>query len=92
MKEDAETIALLLGNSEDERWQPNDFVAGAQRLMRDADGTLTLKAVESEEEFEQAAVDTGRFRRGKPIIDPETREVIGYEMEEVQSLKTGTTS
>ena len=91
MKDDVETIALLLGSSEDERWQPNDIVDGAQRLVRDADGNLTLEAVESEEEFDEVASDTGRFRRGKPIIDPETRDVIGYEMEEVESLANGTT-
>jgi hypothetical protein len=90
MKDNMETIALLLGSSEDERWQPNDIVDGAQRLVRDADGHLTLEAVESEEEFEEVASETGRFRRGKPIIDPETRDVIGYEMEEVESLADGT--
>jgi len=91
MNDDTETIALLLGDSEDERWQPNDIVNGAQRLVRDADGKLVLEAIESEEEFEETASTTGRFRRGKPIIDPETRDVIGYEMEEVPSLATGTT-
>jgi hypothetical protein len=30
------------------------------------------------------ALTTGCFRRGKAIRDPRTREVIGYEMEEVQ--------
>ncbi len=27
---------------------------------------------------------TGVFRRGKPIIDSATREIMGYEMEEVR--------
>jgi hypothetical protein len=29
---------------------------------------------------------TGCFRRGKPIDDPQAREVIGYEIEEVPML------
>ena len=91
MKEEMETIALLLGDSDDERWQPRDFVEGAQRLVRSADGHVMLQAVESAEEFDQTARTTGCFRRGKPILDPETREVIGYEMEEVPSLSDGTT-
>jgi hypothetical protein len=31
--------------------------------------------------FAEQVVTTGCFRRGKPIIDPTTREVMGYEME-----------
>ncbi len=27
------------------------------------------------------ALLTGRFNSGKPIVDPQTREVIGYEIE-----------
>ncbi len=89
--DNTETIALLLGNSDDERWHPRDFVDGAQRLVRDVDGNVTLQPIESEEEFETTAAETGCFRRGKPIVDPETRDVIGYEFEEVPSLKDGTT-
>ncbi len=91
MNDDTETIALLLGNSDDERWQPRDFVTGAQRLVRDADGHVTLETVESAEEFDQTAETTGCFRRGKAIVDPETLDVIGYEFEEVPILGTGTT-
>ena len=91
MNDDTETIALLLGGSDDERWQPRDFVDGAQRLVRDADGHVTLETLQSEEEFNQTARTTGCFRRGKAIVDPETRDVIGYEFEEVPVLRTGTT-
>ncbi len=86
MNDDTETIALLLGDSGDERWQPRDYVTGAQRLVRDADGHVVLEAIQSEEEFDQTARTTGCFRRGKPIRDPETGDVIGYEMEEVPFL------
>ncbi len=86
MKDDTETIALLLGDSADTRWRPRDFVTGAQRLVRDAAGHVTLEAIESEEEFDHMARTTGCFRRGKPIRDPESGDVIGYEMEEVPFL------
>ncbi len=90
MDDDTETIALLLGSSEDERWHPRDFVEGAQRLVRDADGHVKLEDVRSEEDFDRMARTSGCFRRGKPIVDPETRDVIGYELEEVPSLGDGT--
>ncbi|HEY5623439.1 MAG TPA: hypothetical protein VIV14_06730 [Gammaproteobacteria bacterium] len=90
MKDDTVTVALLLGEQDDAHWHPKDFVEGAQRIVRDPNGTITLEDIESEEEFEEVASLSGCFRRGTPIIDPETREVIGYEMEEVPSLKSGT--
>jgi hypothetical protein len=85
----AETIALLLGEAGGERWQPRSFVAGAQRLVRGPDGQVSLQAIASEEEFDQTARTTGCFRRGKSIHDPQTRKIIGYEMEEVPMLSAG---
>lgn len=81
-----EVIAVVLGES-GERWQAGQLGKGAQRLIRHADGTVRLEPVQSEEEFERAARETGCFRRGKPIRDPQTREVIGYEMEQVPLLR-----
>jgi len=81
-----ETIALLLGEAGGQRWQPRSFVAGAQRLVRAQDGTVRLEAISNAEEFDATARTTGCFRRGKPIHDPLTREIIGYEMEEVPML------
>ncbi len=91
MNDDTETIALLLGDSADERWRPRDFVTGAQRLVRDGAGHVTLVAIQSQEEFDLTARTTGCFRRGKPIRDPETRDVIGYELEEVPFLSGAVT-
>lgn len=47
-------------------------------LVRFADGRMALEDVSSE--MSRVAA---RFRRSTPIIDPSTREVIGYEMEQV---------
>ena len=56
---------------------------GAKRLVRRADGRVSLEAIESEEEFDRVVRTTGCFRRGEPILDPTSGQVIGYEMEEV---------
>ena len=87
MEGNLEIIALLLGEPADESWQPRGCVEGAQRLVRSPDGQVSLEAVKSVEEFDETARNTGCFRRGKPIRDPDTREVIGYEMEEVPILR-----
>ncbi len=86
MRGSFEVIAVVLGES-GERWQAGQLGRGAQRLIRHADGTVLLEPVRSEEEFERATRETGCFRRGKPIRDPQTREVIGYEMEQVPLLR-----
>lgn len=81
MKSNSKVIALLLGER-----SARESVLGAQRLVRDEDGTIVLEDVETREDFDATARTTGCFRRGKPILDPESREVIGYEMEEVPPL------
>ena|SRR5688572_8295853 len=82
-----EIIALVLGDPQERRWRPGQLGRGAQQLVRRPDGRVSLEPVASEEEFERAARTTGCFRRGKPIHDPHTHEVIGYEMEQVPLLR-----
>lgn len=82
-----EIIALLLADTGEERWHSGDFGKGAQCLVREHDGQMSLKTVESAEAFERAARRSGCFRRGSPIRDPQTKEIIGYEMEEVPMLR-----
>jgi hypothetical protein len=91
MDGDTEIIALLLGEPAG-RWQPHQFVEGAQTLVRAPDGSVHLEPVDSAEQFDKIARTTGCFRRGKPIRDPGTWEVIGYEMEEVPVLRTALAS
>jgi len=82
-----EIIALVLGDANERRWSAGQLGRGAQCLVRRPDGRVALQPVESEEEFERTARTTGCFRRGKPIHDPYTHEVIGYEMEQVPLLR-----
>jgi hypothetical protein len=68
---DKELIALL---------PPDDRRDGSQTdaLVRFADGRI---AIEKFCDTTPRARDAAWFRRSSPIIDPTTREVIGYEME-----------
>jgi hypothetical protein len=59
--------------------------AQAQMLVREEGGGVSLQAAN----FESASIQTGVFRRGNPIIDPVTRQTLGYEMESVSSRFAG---
>ncbi len=58
----------------------------AQVLIREQNGSISLQTANLESAFGQYAIQTGRFRRGNPIIDPVTRETLGYEMERMNPL------
>jgi hypothetical protein len=88
MEDTVEIIAVVLGESSDRRWRAGQLGRDAQCLVRRADGRVALEPVGSEEEFERTARTTGCFRRGKPIHDPFTHEVIGYEMAQVPLLRS----
>jgi hypothetical protein len=79
----AQVIALLLPDSPPEAplCHPVQMGRSAMALMRDAAGRMTVEEVVADNDFMNKLVDTGCFRRGKPILDPATREVMGYEME-----------
>ena len=83
MATNQEVIALLLGETEVGARGGGSYSDGAQRLVRDESGRVSLEEIRSQEDFDQTARITGCFIRGKAIRDPETLEIIGYEMEEV---------
>jgi hypothetical protein len=58
----------------------------AQMLVREENGHISQQAARPESTFGHQAIQTGVFRRGAPIVDPVTRETLGYEMERVSSL------
>lgn len=82
-----EVMAVVLPDGTTHDMQ-NDYVAtGTMLLVRYADGRLALEPVShpsawretfQEKEMKAAA---GYFRSTKPILDPYSREVVGYEME-----------
>lgn len=72
---DKELIALL---------PPEERADGRQApkaLVRFADGRMAIE--ELSRDTAQALRPASRFRRSNPIFDPTTREIIGYEMEQV---------
>ena len=76
--DDNEVIAVLVAGYDDEG------VERATVILRDAQGERPeRRLVPAHEGLAQRASDTDRFRRGKPIIDPVSREVVGYELERV---------
>ena len=92
MDGDSEVIALVLEGSDGKATSAQGYARGAKRLVRSADGRVTLEAIESEEEFERVARTSGCFKRGKAIRDPISRQVIGYEMDEVRLYPTAVNS
>jgi hypothetical protein len=73
--EKREVIALL---PSDDRTEGRKV---AEALVRLADGRMAVETLC--EEAGRTEAPPARFRRSHPIIDPMTREVIGYEMEQV---------
>lgn len=78
----AEVIGLLLADTEVAS-ADDDLDSTAQLLLRRSNGRIELKDVDSDVEFLKRWPTTGCFRRGNPITDPETGQVLGYELEEV---------
>lgn len=53
--------------------------AMATAVVRDGDGALQLRSVVPSRHLLSTALVAGRVNDGTPIIDPQTREIIGYE-------------
>jgi hypothetical protein len=72
---EAEVVALLPPEVQ------ADGRAVAVALVRHADGRMDVRDLC--EDSARGVATRARFRRSSPILDPSTREVIGYEMERV---------
>ena len=76
--DDFEVIAVLVPGYDE------DCGAGtATVIVRDSAGNVTVRELEEREAMRECTESTERFRRGKPIVDPLTREVVGYELESI---------
>lgn len=79
---DTEVLGLVLGEGAEERGgNARQKSTSAQMLLREADGRMRLQDVSPDSVMGRHAMSTGCFRRGKPIVDPVSREIMGYEME-----------
>jgi hypothetical protein len=77
----AEVIAMLMPEAE----ASGRGKQMATLLVRNPDGQMSLQTVSADSTLGQYAMSTGCFRQGAPIVDPVTREVLGYEMEMIPS-------
>lgn len=76
----SEVIALLFPESGSLLEGSASFVTA---LLRDAQGFMELRRLRPDKSLIGKARVAGRFNRGKPIVDPVTREVMGYEIEPI---------
>jgi hypothetical protein len=76
----SEIIALLFP-------EPSQAIEGpamlVTALLRDAQGMMELRSLRPDKSLLRRARVAGRFNSGTPIVDPQTREVIGYEIEPI---------
>lgn len=75
--DDTEVIAVLVAGYDD------NGVECATVILRDTQGKVTMKQVSAHEGLAQREASQNRFRRGKPILDPVSRQVVGYELERI---------
>lgn len=76
----SEVIALLFPESGSVPEGPASFVTA---LMRDAQGIMELRRLRPDKSLIGKARVAGRFNCGKPIVDPVTREIMGYEIDPI---------
>ena len=87
MNDDTEVIAIFLdGGAENLDPDSLDFTA-TSCLLRDAAGGVSVAPTPSAEALRMGVENSGIFRRGTPIVDPTTGDVIGYELEEDERLR-----
>lgn len=55
-------------------------------LVRSANGRMSMQPVDPDATLGHQALATGAFRKGNPIVDPVSRRIIGYEMEQTHPL------
>lgn len=81
----SEVLALIFPESH----QPTDGSTPlVTALVRDAQGLMELRRLRPDRSLIRKALVTGRFNCGKPILDPATREIIGYEIEPIAAPAT----
>jgi len=75
--EESEVLALLFPEPAANGKPTSEQVMA---VVQDAGGELTLHNVVPDKNLLRRARVTGRYKSGTPILDPKTREIIGYEL------------
>jgi hypothetical protein len=87
MNENPEVIAIFLDDQVDtDDPEGIDFTATSV-LLRDSTGHVKIRPTPSLEALREATENSGIFKRGEPIVDPVTGDVIGYELEEDERFR-----
>jgi hypothetical protein len=81
MTTQAEVIAMVMSDGEG----TGRMQRMATVLLRSPDGQMSVRTVSPDSTLGQFALSTGCFRSGAAIVDPVTREHLGYEMERLES-------
>jgi hypothetical protein len=76
----SEVIALLFPASSSSADGSTPLVTA---LLRDSDGLMELRHLRPDTALLRKARVAGRINCGTPIIDPQSREVIGYEIDPI---------
>ncbi|HEX5638738.1 MAG TPA: hypothetical protein VFX81_02965 [Burkholderiaceae bacterium] len=76
----SEVIALLFPASSSPAEGTTPLVTA---LLRDAEGLMELRHLRPDKALLRKARLAGRLNCGTPIVDPLTREVIGYEIDPI---------
>jgi hypothetical protein len=87
MDDDAEVLAILIDESDESADSGNIDFAATSCLLRDATGVMSIKPTRSSEALRLGLENSGVFRRGTPIVDPVSGDVIGYELEEIERIR-----
>lgn len=58
-------------------------------LVREQNGRILAQPAGATGTFSDCAIQTGAFRKGSPIVDPDTRETVGYEIEGLSTALAG---
>ncbi len=74
---DHEQLAVLVAVYDD------DGVEHPTVVVRDFSGNVSVEELPLDDTGVRRAMRALQLRRGRPIIDPESREVMGYELERV---------
>jgi hypothetical protein len=75
----AEVLAVILPDA----WTGDERSRSATVLLRNVDGCLEVRSLPARDVLADRRMARGCVRRGAPILDPTSREVVGYEMEPV---------
>ena len=87
MDDDTEVIAIFIDESTESKDSGEIDFTATSCLLRDATGVMTIKPTRSSDALRLDLENSGVFRRGTPIVDPVSGDVIGYELEEVERTR-----